>query len=149
MEWTQKCPECGAIWQGGKTCQDDFYQMLYWENESPALGEVHHLTVLCYHLQHPSLYSPEGLEQAKNLLAEFVEGGQSPGVVRQLNRGRVDSGRRKWRIKGAPASHGAYDKPVQWKMTAREVVEGGPDHYCESVRKWARLTLDILKLSGI
>ncbi len=31
--------------------------------------------VLCYHLQHPSLYSPEGLDEAKRLLIEFLEHG--------------------------------------------------------------------------
>lgn len=67
------CPECGAAWVGQKMCQDDFHQMLFWEAENPAYGEVHHLMVLCYHLQHPSLYSPEGLTEARKLLAEFVE----------------------------------------------------------------------------
>jgi hypothetical protein len=31
------------------TCQDNFYQMLYWEAENPALGIVHHLMVLSSH----------------------------------------------------------------------------------------------------
>src|SRR5512145_2930017 len=68
-------PECNAPWQEGQTCQDHFHQMLFWENEHPPLGEVHHLMVLCYHLQHPSLYAPEGLEYAKGLLVDFIERG--------------------------------------------------------------------------
>ena len=55
------CSECGETLADGRTCADDFHQLLFWENERPELGEVHHLLVLCYHLQHPSLYSAEGL----------------------------------------------------------------------------------------
>ena len=72
----QRCPECGASWTNGQTCDDYFHQMLFWEVENPGDGaEVHHLMVLCYHLQHPSLYSPAGLSEARRLLAEFVERG--------------------------------------------------------------------------
>lgn len=66
MKLLQTCPECGAVWQDGRTCQEYFHQMLYWEAEDPSLGEVHRLSVLCNYLQHPSLYSLEGLEQAKS-----------------------------------------------------------------------------------
>ncbi len=31
MESSQVCAECGAAWQEGKTCQDHFHQMLFWE----------------------------------------------------------------------------------------------------------------------
>jgi hypothetical protein len=66
MKPIQHCPECGAVRHGDTTCQDGFHQMLFWENEDPANGAVHHLMVVSYHIQHPSLYSPEGLENAKN-----------------------------------------------------------------------------------
>src|SRR5215210_7893546 len=102
VERKQACPECGAAWEGGKTCQDDFHQMLYWESEDPSLWEVHHLMVLCYHLQHPSLYSPAGLNWAKDTLVEFVEQSASTEEVRRHNRTNLDSGNRKWKIKGTP-----------------------------------------------
>ena len=69
------CPACGANLPGGLTCEDCFHQMLFWENEESLLGEVHHLMVLCYHLQHPHLYSQEGLANAAGLLIDFVERG--------------------------------------------------------------------------
>ena len=75
----QQCPECGASWEGEQTCQDHFHHMLFWENENPTSGaEVHHLMVLSYYLQHPSLYSPEGLDEARRLLTGFLEGGPPP-----------------------------------------------------------------------
>jgi hypothetical protein len=113
--------------------------MLFWEAENPADGAaVHHLMVLCFHLQHPCRYSPDGLSEARRLLAEFVERGASPGEVRQRNRSRVDSSRRKWKIAGTPVSHGSYDPPIRWTMTAADVVAGGAEHYCDNVRAWAR-----------
>jgi len=91
METIHICSECGAVLQDEKTCQDHFYQMLFWENEYPGYGEVHHLTVLCYHLQHPSLYSPEGLSGGIQLLADFVERGVTPEDSRKRSRAAVDS----------------------------------------------------------
>lgn len=146
MENLPKCLECGAAWAAGQTCEDHFHQMLFWEAENPRYGaEVHHLLVLCYYLQHPSLYSPAGLNEARRLLVEFVERETSPGEVRQRNRARVDSSQRTWKIKGTAASHGSYDRPMLWPMTAADVVAGGAESYCENVRAWARAVNETLK----
>jgi hypothetical protein len=149
MEIHQKCPECGALWPDRQTCQEHFHQMLFWEADHPDFGrEVHHLMVLSYHLQHPSLYSPEGLIESRRLLTEFVERGASPAQILKRNRGRLNSNTRKWKIKGTPASRGSYARPVQWSMTAVDVTAGGLDHYCDNVRAWARSILEALKASG-
>jgi hypothetical protein len=144
----QTCPECGAAWRGEETCQDFFHQMLFWEHENPAYGAVHHLMVLSYYLQHPSLYSPEGLAEAKHLLIEFLERGATPAEVRSNNRARVDSSKRTWKIKGTAASSGSYEQPVRWSITAAEVVAAGPEGYCEQVRAWAGSILEALRASG-
>jgi hypothetical protein len=148
MGTRQVCPECEATWQEGQTCQDDFYQMLAWEQENSGYGEVHHLMVLCYHLQHPSLYSPEGLSGAIRLLADFLERGLTTEQVRKRARSTVNSHKRTWKIKGTPASHGMYDPPVQWTMTAANVIASGVDNYCDSVRTWARSVYEALKAAG-
>ncbi|MEO6458030.1 MAG: DUF5946 family protein [Chloroflexia bacterium] len=147
-ETMQVCPECGVAWHGGKTCQDDFHQMLYWEAENPSLWEVHHLMVLCYHLQHPTLYSPDGLAWAKETLVEFVEHEVTTEEVRRRNRTNLDSGNRKWKIKGTPDSHGSYAPPVQWTMTATDVTAGAMSDYCDNVRVWAQSVLDAMKASS-
>jgi uncharacterized protein DUF5946 len=148
METRQVCPECGAALQDAKTCQDHFYQMLAWEHENPDYGEVHHLVVLCYHLQHPSLYSPEGLRGAIRLLADFLERGLTTEQVRKRDRATLNSRERTWKIKGTPASHGVYDPPIQWTMTAANVIADGVDNYCDSVRIWARSVYETLKTNG-
>ncbi len=140
----RRCPECGAAWTGEQTCETYFHQMLFWEAEYPALGEVHHLLVLCYHLQHPSLYSPDGLTAARCLLVEFVDRGASPAEIRKRNRARVDSSQRDWKITPTATSRGSYDPPIQWAMTAADVVAGGADSYCDTVRQWAQVINDAL-----
>ena len=142
------CPECQAQSEGSTTCQDDFHQMLFWEAEKPSLGIVHHLMVLCYHLQHPSLYSPEGLNNAKTLLIDFVAHGLAPQTVRKRNRDQVDSGKRQWTVTARPGAKGAYTYPVTWTMTARDVVAGGMEHYVENVRAWAKSMLASLQASN-
>lgn len=144
----QICPECGAELRDGETCQDHFHQMLAWEWEYPGYGEVHHLMVLCYHLQHPSLYSPEGLSYGIKLLETFVKDGVTPQEVRERNSATVNSHERTWKIKGTPASHGVYDPAIQWNFTAATVIANGAEHYCESVRAWARAMYETLKDAG-
>lgn len=146
METPATCPECGAVWMDDQTCETCFHQMLFWEAEYPVYGaEVHHLTVLCYYLQHPSLYSPAGLNEARRLLVEFVEHGASPVEVRQRNRARVDSSRRDWKITATSTSRGSYAQAMTWKMTPADVVAGGSENYCANVRTWARLIDEALK----
>ncbi|MBI5566541.1 MAG: hypothetical protein HY870_16695 [Chloroflexi bacterium] len=141
----QTCPDCGATLSNGATCQDHFYQMLYWEVEDPARGEVHHLMVLCYHLQHPSLYSPDGLRHALGLLEDFVVRGKSPAEVRQRQRDTVASDQRAWKVTARPGAHGAYERPIVWTLTAADVIAGGADAYCDNVRLWARSVYEAAK----
>jgi hypothetical protein len=145
----QLCPECQADWLDGHTCEEDFHQMLFWESENRANWVVHHLMVLCYHLQHPSLYSPEGLTYSHQLLVDFVEKGISPGEVRQNRKADVASGNRNWKITARPNHHGAYDRSIQWPMTARDVVACGAEHYIESVRVWADSVYETLRGVGV
>ncbi len=144
-----QCPECGADWSDGITCQDDFYQFGYWELSDLAnLGVVHHLMVLSYHLQHPSLYSPDGLKFSSGLLVDFVVRGITPQEIRRRDRDRLDSSKRQFKIKGTPELHGAYEHPLAWTMHASDVAKGGTAHYVEYVRAWAQSIYEDLRASG-
>lgn len=143
------CPSCGALWPSAeRSCQEAFHQMLFWENEDPRNGKVHHLMVLCYYLQHPELYSPEGLRYAIDLLVDFLERGQSPAELRRRRRAQVDSSRRRWKVTAHPGQAGAYARLVRWRMTARDVLAGGIENYIGSVNHWAATTLADLRESG-
>jgi hypothetical protein len=143
------CPECGAELQNNTTCQEHFHQMLAWEWEYPGYWDVHHLMVLCYHLQHPSLYSPDGLQYGVKLLETFVKDGVSPQDVRQRNRDVVNSHNRSWKVTGTPDAHGVYDPPIQWNFTAATVIANGAEQYCESVKTWARAMYEAIKNANL
>jgi hypothetical protein len=148
MESQPVCPHCGAEHTDVATCQDDFYQMLFWESEDPARGVVHHLMVMCYHLQHPHLYSPDGLRHLLGLLVRFVANGASTQEVRRETRGEVDSGTRTWKVTARPGHEGAYAKAPAWTMRAADVVAGGAEAYVENVRVWAQSVYEALRASG-
>ena len=145
-QWT--CPECGALWDEGMTCENAFHQMLYWENEDPTKGTVHHLMVLGYHLQHPGLYSPDGLAYSLQLLVDFLEHEVTPQQARNSAPSGVDSSKRTWKIRGKPGAQGAYLHPVRWRMTAQDVVNSGTERYTMQVQAWVRSILADLRASG-
>ncbi len=142
------CPECETPLQDGTTCRDHFHQMLFWEAEDPARAVVHHLMVLCYHLQHPGLYAQDGLSYARSLLLDFLVRGLSTDAVRKRRREQVASGNRAWTVTARPDSIGVYDHPVRWTMTAADVVAAGADAYCDRVRDWAQSVRVSLRESG-
>ncbi len=122
--------------------------MLFWENEYPEFGRVHHLMVLCYNLQHPGLYSPEGLVYGLQLLVDFVENGLTPAGARQRGREQASSDTRSWKVTARPGDRGAYPHPVQWRMRAGDITAAGPKSYLENVPTWARNILADLRASG-
>jgi hypothetical protein len=147
MVSANRCPECGADWSSGQTCTDHFHLMSAWELDN-QLYAVHHLMVLCFYLQHPSLYSPEGLRDARRLLVGFLEDGLTPQQARQRFAGVVSSGTRTYKITGTPDSYGTYRYPVQWTMTAASVTAAGLEDYYATVRAWADSVLKALRESG-
>jgi hypothetical protein len=119
--------------------------MLAWEMEDPALWVVHHLMVLCYHLQHPHLYTPQGLAFAQHLLVDFVVNGVTSEEVRRRSRATVDSRNRTWKISHGPP--GAYRHPITWPLTAADATAGGRAGYIAAVRAWAQSVYETLAAS--
>ena len=138
-----------ARWhEDGRTCEDDFHTLLGWETQYPGYGVVHHLLVLCYHLQHPSLYSPQGLTSAKGLLMDFLVKGKNTEQVRRENRSRLDSANRTWKVTGRERSHGSFARPVAWSMTIADIARAGPEVYIANMRDWAASILRLVREAG-
>lgn len=141
-----RCPACGAMLRGGWTCETAFHQALAWDyvNEHGA-WQVHHLTVLCYHLQHPHDYSPEGLAWARIQIGKIIEQHLPPhdallavpGVAGSPEQGLFAAPGRKVKITSTPERYGAYLRQPAWTMTIIDCVSDGPQVYAERVRAWA------------
>ena len=136
---TNKCPQCGAEYAGGDDCGNRFNLCLAKEYENPAaFGAVHHLTVICYMLQH-NAYSHASWLGARDLLRQFMQQGVTPAQARQRNRDHLDSSQRAWSItQGARFPQFAS---IPWTRTVADVRLDTPETYCADVRLWAASVL--------
>ena len=76
-----RCEECGADIPGEETCLDRFHAVLAAEVENDELREMHGLTVLTYHLQHPSLTKPWFQVTGAETMRRVFAGGEDWGGV--------------------------------------------------------------------
>lgn len=136
------CPDCGASWDEQK-CIDHFHMMGFWELDHQLLDK-HHLMVLCYNLQHPHIYSPQTLVDAKLMLRDFLETEISPQQMRQKIRQQVNSNTRQHKITGTPDAYGQYPQPILWTMTCADVIANGMENYYASIDAWAESVLQSL-----
>ncbi|MCE9643052.1 MAG: DUF5946 family protein [Candidatus Andersenbacteria bacterium] len=144
-----QCVECGAPLDDGKECRDYLHEMITWDFEDfNGVGKIHHLTVLAYNLQHPSLYSRKGLENAKVSLQEFVRNPSSFREHDELHKESLASDVRDWKITGTAEDRGAYPVKPDWTILASDVVRGGLGAYVDNVKKWSESVLSALEVSG-
>lgn len=132
---SQKCPRCGAEYPSDEQCRNRFERSMALEYENPAAwGAVHHLTVLCYMLQHNE-YSREVWLEARKMLAQFIEGDITPDTMRKRNRSKFDSAHRTWSVTKGPKLP-EFDAVV-WSRTIADIRLDDPETYCADVRLWA------------
>lgn len=134
----EHCLDCGAEFATGEQCRERFDLCLAKELENPTTyGLVHHLTVICYMLQHQG-YSRQGWLESRELLVKFIRQGQTPDGVRRQNYQRLDSGRRKWSITRGERFSTAG---VSWSHTIADVRLDNAEVYQADVTLWARAVL--------
>lgn len=134
-----KCPLCGTVNPEGEGCRERFERCMGLEFESPAaFGAAHHLSVLCYMLQH-NAYAREVWLEAREMLAEFVEQGVSPESMRQRKNARMAGGQRDWHVTRGPKL--AEFSQIRWSRTIFELRLDCAENYCEDVWAWARAVL--------
>lgn len=145
------CSECGANLTGtDKTCRMILDEMVLWDFEDYLeAGHVHLLTLLCYNLQHPSLYSRNGLEYGKGILVNTLAG----DLATPDDRARRDAitsalDMRTLTIGASPEDTAAYIYPVAWSVTVSDVAAGGSQGYADRVRAWGRSIFTVLKETG-
>lgn len=136
-----QCPECGAAWVEGASCEEIFHACLAMEFTDPAYGAVHNLTVPAYYLQHPSLLSHKGWQEMQATLAGFLIAGVSVGEMRRRAAERLDSGERDFSFrKGEPKDLTG----IVWSQTIADIRLDDAKSYRAGIRGWAQAVLDDL-----
>ena len=130
------CPECGAP---DGACEIRYNECLVKEFTDAHYGQVHHLTVATYMLQHSGRLTKEGWLYERALLREFLIDKKPPALIRKQNRDLVDSGRRKFKI----TSQDGLSKTgkARWNTTILSVRMDDPAIYCDDVKAWAQSAL--------
>jgi hypothetical protein len=123
--------------------------MIGWDfADFAGVGQVHHLTVLCYYLQHPSHYSSEGLKNAINILKKVIENNLSDKQLYQSESEIFSSSNRDWKVTGSPSDYGKYQAKIPWSLTVSAVVKDGVEKYPDHVKEWAKTIYEDLKKAG-
>ena len=153
-----RCAECGAELPGMETCEERFHALLAAEAENAESARTHGLTVLTYHLQHPSRTKPwywafgaevmrrafGGGEDWRDALATVA--GRAGGYDRSRNRWRQVGPRKGWArafnerkaAAGAAMPARAAMGPIAGEATAADVDPEAPAGQEEHVLAWAR-----------
>ena len=127
------CPQCEASYSADETCEERFNACQLQEMADPAYYAVHHLTVLCFMLQH-NRYSRKGWIMARDSVASFLRG-LTPEEARRRYRHVVDSRNRTFSITKGPRLAGV--EAIAWTRTIADVRLDTAEHYRADVRAWA------------
>lgn len=135
---TSRCDQCGAGYEVGFDCESCFHALLAFENENPpAFGAVHHLTVIAYYLQHPRGYPEATLNLWREFLDDALAGRATPSQLQQRARAKFE-GAKRVRDELAEVPIGW---PTKWPMAVQQVIRPeesiGVDEYVGRARTWA------------
>lgn len=138
------CEDCGAEMKDDLTCQEMYAEVLAREFSDPVCGKVHHLTVLCYNIQHPGSISRESLEWSISTLAAAMKGKWSgEDLLQQVGQSLAK--------KEIPTLLSSPEEPVDgltrnWSMTIADVYNLDAQGQAERVRAWAEAILNDLEM---
>lgn len=129
-----RCPDCGARLAEPETCRERFGACLTLEYLHPSTFDaVHHLSVMCYALQH-NQYAKAAWLDARDILGRCVREDLTGAVFLQLMRERLGT-KRNGSISRGPKLEGVSGIP--WSTTVADVATADPAAYEADIRRWA------------
>jgi RimJ/RimL family protein N-acetyltransferase len=137
------CPECGCPLSAGRSCMDNFYDLLALEAEiEGAPGALPHFyAVASYGLQHPAAmgFTVATIEGLRESVALALSGDADVAQLRERSRkGSAAQGR--------VTRRGDEPVPVwpvaSWPRTVVDVLARGPECYGDHVQAWAASIID-------
>ena len=131
-------PACGTI-----GCQEKYGEMLALEFEQPTVfGAVHHLTVICYNIQHPDPFTDEALTWMRSALRAIVEEALSRPELLKRAQG---SFRRRFQGQTSRRTRASALAGARWSMTVADVRTASPGVYTGDIKAWAKSILNDLE----
>jgi hypothetical protein len=137
-----RCKQCGGIFTLNETCKDRFNITQAKEFENNGYFTVHHLSVLCYMLQHNN-YSKKGWLFAREVLVHFIYNNLTPDQIRKQNHHILDSRNRKWNLNSTQKL--TEVEGIKWSFTLGNVRHNVAEEYCEDIKHWAKNILEDTK----
>lgn len=146
-----ECNECGAVLPGDETCLDRFHALLAAEQHNAELFRMHGLTVLTYHVQHPSLtkpwYQAAGYDVMRRSFGQGRDWREVLGEGRQyLHSASFQQWKRNYGPTMAPE---IVTTPVPGEMTVADVDLDAPGSQAAAVLAWGRSVAEGRVLSGV
>ena len=153
-----RCGECGAALAGEETCLERFDALLAAEAQNAELRRMHGLTVLTYHVQHPSRTKPwyqafgaEVMRRAFGRGEDWTEAlaavaGRPGGFDRERGRWRQVGPQKGWERElnerkaaaGSAMPGWVVARPIAGEATVADVDPLAPAGQAEQVLAWAR-----------
>jgi hypothetical protein len=137
-----RCEECGAD-IGEETCLDRFHALLGAESHSAEAAQMHGLTVLTFHIQHPSLTKPWYQAWAYEFMRRtFGQGRDGHDWWEVLTEGGMQQRQKnvaRWKATVGPQMPPeVVTSPVPGEMTVAGIPADAPPGHAERVLAWAR-----------
>ena len=139
-----RCEECGADIPGDETCLGRFHVLLAAEIDNEELRGMHGLTVLTYHMQHPSLTKPwYQLFGARVLQRVFGRGEDWGDVLMEThprrNGRRADAAVARLKAAAGPTMPDwVVSHPIAGELTIATIDPGASPGPAQQVLAWAR-----------
>ncbi|HEX8229930.1 MAG TPA: DUF5946 family protein [Chloroflexia bacterium] len=137
-----RCEECGAD-MGDETCMDRFHALLVAESHSQEAADMHGLTVLTYHVQHPSLTKPWYQVACYGFLRRIFEEGREgrdwEAIITEGGMKKRQADVTRWKATiGPEMPPEIVTQPVAGEMTIADIDPAAPPGHSERVLAWAR-----------
>jgi hypothetical protein len=135
------CHQCGGLPMDGKSCREKFEDALALEFGDPVIfSAVHHITVICYNIQHPYDFSEEALEWMKSTLRSIIVDELTGADVREQARKKYNGG---IKVK-SKASSDKMNAKMNWSMTIMDVRTDNAEVYTKDIKTWAKSILNYI-----
>jgi len=139
-----RCDECGAEFSGDETCLARFHALLAAEVDNEELRQMHGLTVLTYHLQHPTLTKPWYQNFGAGVLQRVFGQGDDLGEVlmethpTRIGR-RADAGIARLKAAGGSAMpNWVVTHPIAGELTIATIDPDPSPGPAQQILAWAR-----------